>query len=212
MYQDNEPDLVEQRDRAEKLAVAGDLALPGVRRVLDIGCGVGRWGWFLAAENQEIVYEGIDFSSTLIDMARREADSRGFPQLSFQTMAATRIDPSALAPAYDLVLIAGLLMYLNDTDCLKVLVDAGQLTAAGGRVYVREPVGVGERFTLNRFYSEELAHEYSAIYRSTQELEQLVDNALLGQGFRRLKGAYLFPEHLEKRVETRQYYIVLEKD
>lgn len=213
MYQDNEPQLVEQRDLREKESIAPLLGLDSIDSVLDIGCGIGRWGWLIGEHAPQASYLGIDFSPALVDKARAEAINRGHPQLRFQTMSATDIRPAelTLAPPYDLVLISGLLIYLNDADCLSLLHAAARLCAPGGRIYLREPVGVDARFTLNRFYSNELAHEYSAIYRTIDELNTMLEEALAGVEFETVNADFLFPETLEKRVETRQYFMVMQR-
>ncbi|MEX5341768.1 class I SAM-dependent methyltransferase [Pseudomonas sp. I2] len=213
MYQDHSPELVEQRDQAEKRALAPQLQLHAGSRILDIGCGIGRWGWFIDEQVADAQYLGIDFSPALIDKASTEAQRRSKLGLRFQVMSATAIDPASLvlgAP-FDLVIISGLLIYLNDEDCVNVLRHAGQLCAPGGLIYVREPVGVAERFTLDRFYSNELEHEYSAIYRTIVELGQLMAHALEPGAFTAQAAEFLFPADLEKRAETRQYYTILRK-
>ncbi|MDD1507781.1 class I SAM-dependent methyltransferase [Pseudomonas sp. CNPSo 3701] len=213
MYQDNDPELVRQRDQAEKAVLAPQLQLPAAARALDIGCGVGRWGWFLEQTVSGIGYLGIDFSETLIEKARQEALQRGDNALRFQTMSAIDIRPDELlvqAP-FDLVIISGLLIYLNDDDCIRVLRSACQLCAPGGKIYLREPVGVQERLTLDRFYSEELKYEYSAIYRTVAELEALLGQAQVLPALRIQVSASLFPADLEKRTETRQHYFILKK-
>ena len=213
MYQDNDPELVKQRDLAEKAVLAPLLKIDSGSSVLDIGCGVGRWGWFLSERASNIDYVGIDFSASLIEKAQEEALQLGLSQLNFQTMSAITIKPEELfvTPPYDLILISGLLIYLNDEDCSKVLADASRLCAANGLIYIREPVGISERFTLDRFYSSELSQEYSAIYRTVDELHILFDQAFAGDMFEEKVSDFLFPESLEKRVETRQYYIVLQR-
>lgn len=213
MYQDNDPALVEQRDQAEKRVLAPQLRLASGSRILDIGCGIGRWGWFLHDHTPDAEYLGIDFAASLIEKAQAEAVRRGKPDLRFQVMSAIAIEPDALVvpPPYDLVIISGLLIYLNDEDCVKVLADAGRLCAPGGRIYLREPVGVSERFTLDRFYSNELGQEYSAIYRTIDELDRLLEQALEPGRFSVRIAEFLFPDNLEKRAETRQYYTILQK-
>jgi cyclopropane fatty-acyl-phospholipid synthase-like methyltransferase len=213
MYQDHNAELVEKRDQAEKAAMADILGLGQVQRILDIGCGTGRWGWYLASNCQGLEYLGLDFSASLIEKAQREIVKRQLAGLHFQVMSATDIQPQALllqAP-FDLALISGLLIYLNDADCIKVLRDAAQLIVSGGGIYLREPVGVSERFTLDRFYSEELADEYSAIYRTADELRKLMAQAFEGLGIFVEHEGFLFPEGLEKRAETRQYFFVLRR-
>ncbi|MDF0731915.1 class I SAM-dependent methyltransferase [Pseudomonas entomophila] len=213
MYQDNHPELVERRDATEKSVLAPQLRLGIGSRVLDIGSGIGRWGWFVHDQAPEAHYLGIDFSASLVEKAEAEAIRRGKPQLRFQVMSATAIAPDALAlaPPYDLVIISGLLIYLNDQDCLKLLAQASQLCAPGGQIYLREPVGVSDRFTLDRFYSSELQHEYSAIYRTIDELDQLLARALEPGQFSVRAADFLFAAELEKRAETRQYYTIVQK-
>lgn len=214
MYQDRQPELVAARDLAEKAAVESILGLAEISRVLDIGCGIGRWGWFLEERCRDLNYLGLDFSASLIAKARQEARRRGCSGLEFQVMSATDIDEAALLhPApFELLLISGLLIYLNDDDCLKVLRDAGRFCKEGGAIYLREPVGISERFTLDRFYSEELADEYSAIYRSVGELKAMMEAVFVGQGINIEREGFLYPDELEKRRETRQYYFVLRRN
>lgn len=213
MYQDQQPELVEERDRREKLRVAPGLALGMARRVLDIGCGIGRWGWLLAEEAPQADYLGIDFSAALVEKARDEARQRGYERLLFQRMSATDIRPSelALSPPYDLLLVSGLLIYLNDSDCQELLRQALQLCAPGGRIYLREPVAVEQRLTLDRFFSKELEHEYSAVYRTVAELKDMLVQAGGGEGPAILEEDCLFAEALEKRAETRQYFMILQR-
>ncbi|MFH6910172.1 class I SAM-dependent methyltransferase, partial [Vibrio fluvialis] len=77
------------------------------------------------------------------------ARQRGYERLLFQRMSATDIRPAelALSPPYDLLLVSGLLIYLNDSDCQELLRQALQLCAPGGRIYLREPVAVEQRLT-----------------------------------------------------------------
>lgn len=213
MYQDHQPHLVVARDLAEKAAVESILGLADISRVLDIGCGIGRWGWFLEERCLDLNYLGLDFSPSLISQAQQEAQKRGCHRLTFQVMSATDISETALLqPApFELLLISGLLIYLNDDDCVKVLRDAARFCKEGGVIYLREPVGLSERLTLNRFYSEELADEYSAIYRSVRELKTMMKEAFFGREVSVEREGFLYPDDLEKRRETRQYYFVLRR-
>jgi 2-polyprenyl-3-methyl-5-hydroxy-6-metoxy-1,4-benzoquinol methylase len=212
MYQDDNPQLVEQRDQTEKDIISQKIDRTSLRKVFDVGCGIGRWGWFWAAENSDIAYQGIDFSQGLIDSAIAEASKRSFPNLQFQQMSAVDITPAKLAvlPPYDLVIISGLLIYLNDQDCLKMLQQIAEFTAPNGQVYIREPVAVEQRLTLNQFYSEELADDYSAIYRNETEMQSYIEQAF-GDNFHLVETGPLFPDNLEKRAQTRQHFFILQK-
>ena len=47
IYQDKNPNLAEKRDKAEKELLLPKFKLSGRERVLDIGCGTGRWAEIL---------------------------------------------------------------------------------------------------------------------------------------------------------------------
>src|SRR5215831_3684824 len=55
----------------QQLALRPWLRVAPGTRVLDVGCGVGRWSRLLAARGA--VVTGVDLSPTMIDQARRRA-------------------------------------------------------------------------------------------------------------------------------------------
>src|ERR1700689_5414889 len=64
-------------DWEQRLALAPWLRVPAATRVLDVGCGVGRWSRLLAGRGAEVL--GVDLSPTMISEARRRADADGVP-------------------------------------------------------------------------------------------------------------------------------------
>lgn len=205
MYQDHDPDLAAQRDRWEQETVLSLLALQGTRSVLDIGCGVGRWAGHL--EPFVAAYLGIDFSAGLLDIARQRASLLPAPErFRFQRVSAADIErvPLALSPPFDLILVAGVLVYLNDEDCAATLDGIAALSAPSASVYVREPMAKETRLTLERFYSSELRDQYSAIYRTQEQYSGLFEEHLLRRGFECAHSGPLFPEGLHNRRETAQ--------
>jgi len=104
-------------------------------RVLDVGCGIGRWSRRLAARGAEVT--GIDFSPTMIAEAGRLAALQGVAQrcrFSVQDLAA--LDA---AGRFDVVLSVTVLQHILDPRALRAAVQrmAAHL-AHGGTLIVLE--------------------------------------------------------------------------
>jgi 2-polyprenyl-3-methyl-5-hydroxy-6-metoxy-1,4-benzoquinol methylase len=63
---------------SQRLALAPWLAITPGTRVLDVGCGVGRWSRLLAARGGEVA--GVDLSPTMVKVASRRAAAAGLSE------------------------------------------------------------------------------------------------------------------------------------
>ncbi len=211
MYQDKNPDLAEQRDRDEKSIITPFLELDKNIKVLDIGCGVGRWANIF--KGKVSAYLGLDFSEELLQIANSiYADSL---EINFQKMSATELNPELLLiqKPFDLIIISGLLIYLNDLD-IKNLIDAIILLSKKGTIiYLREPISLlTERKILIDHFSKDLNSSYHAIYRTQRELEDLVVEPLTNDGFSLKTKDFLFhSDSLDTKKDTKQYFFILKK-
>ena len=111
------------------LAALGPLLRrPGVR-VLDAGCGGGKWGFYLAERFPEARIMGIDFSSAVAGAeARRLRDPGRWPRLAF-----LRADVGNLPfrdGAFDVILSLGVLGHLEDPR--PAARETARLLAPGG--------------------------------------------------------------------------------
>lgn len=80
------------------------------RRVLDIGCGPGHYGVSLAKQGAERVV-GIDFSPSMIDIARRHAEAAGVAdRCEFQTLDIYDYRPSV---PFDYSIVMGVMDYIE---------------------------------------------------------------------------------------------------
>ncbi len=211
LYQDAHPEVAEARHRFETEHVIPHLALEARPRVLDVGCGNGRWARTLSGAVED--YLGIDFSPGLIAQARESmATSPDGDRFGFQVLSAAELAGEALdvPPPFELVVVAGVLLYLNDGDVDRVLSAIPSLLAPRAVVYVREPVTLTERLTLAGFPSSELEAEYTAVYRPAEHYRERLESHLAARGFRFTVDAPISSE-LRNRAETTQHYFVLER-
>jgi SAM-dependent methyltransferase len=107
---------------------------PGAR-VLDVGCGVGRWSRLLAARGAHVT--GIDLSPTMIAQAKHRAARAGLThQCRFIRQDLAALDAGS---RFDLVLGVTVLQHILDADALRSAVQ--RMTdhlADGGRMVLLE--------------------------------------------------------------------------
>lgn len=203
MYQDTRAALAAARDEREVADVLPCLRLDARQtRVLDVGCGVARWGGHLAG--RVAGYVGLDFSPGLIRLASEDlADWYPDGSGTATVLSATELDRGGFESAsFDLVIVSGVMVYLNDEDCAAMLRTIAGLTAPGGQIYIREPMARTERLTLRGHWSDELAADYSAVYRSVATYDALFAEHL--DGCTPTAAFELAPE-LANRAETAQF-------
>lgn len=107
---------------------------PGCR-VLDVGCGVGRWSRLLAARGAQVT--GIDLSPTMIEEAERRAAQAGVADRC--TFHVQDVSDLRVRGQFDLVLAVTVLQHILDPAGLRAAVLAmTQRLAPGGRIVLLE--------------------------------------------------------------------------
>lgn len=210
MYQDNNPELVKQRNAKEVEKLLPLLQLDTQSKVLDIACGIGRWSDAIASEIDK--YCGVDFCEDFILKAQELNPDKG--NRTFLVGKSNEIEDCLQKNnqgKFNRVLLIGALVYLNDKDVEAAFAQIGNIVDEKSIVIIREPIGIGERLTLKEHFSDELKDTYNAIYRTRDELVSVLDKTLLEKGFRISEEGYLFDKSLNNRKETAQYYFVLER-
>jgi cyclopropane fatty-acyl-phospholipid synthase-like methyltransferase len=206
MYHDGAPALAEARDRCEKEFVLPLLSLQRDTRVLDVGCGLGRWA--VAIAPLVASYTGIDFSDGLLVQGRAIcAQIPGAEKAVFERCDAR--DVGRLDGPFDRIVLAGILQYLNDDDARRCLDGVASLAAPDAVVYVREPMRTRARLTFDRYWSDDLETDYSTIYRTVSEYEDMLAATLGPVGLRMQLMGDLYPPELEHPLETRQRLMLL---
>ncbi len=167
----------EQRHVAERNQILASLSVDATSRVLEIGCGAGRWATTLLAEIPSPIarYVGVDFSPSLIALAWRIHQNTN---AKFMIMAADALDEAALGTEgpFSHAIVCALILYLNDEAVTQLLASIARLLLPGGRLYLREPICIeDQRLTLVREYSDALRDRYNAVYRTDTELRALIE-------------------------------------
>ena len=207
LYQDSNPSIAESRDAHEKKIALPLLELSGKENLLDIGCGIGRWAEILKGDLHN--YCGIDFCSGLIDLAKKSCNN---PNVKFLVAGAEEVASEQVVNEgpFNRFIISGLMIYLNESQIIKMLQGICAVAQDEAQIYIREPLAVSERLTLNKFWSDELSSSYSAIYRTEEELRDLIKLAFSDKSVDEFEFNSVYAEEsLNNRKETRQYYTVI---
>lgn len=212
-FHDNDPEIVLERDKAEKLIIRKYIHFRPGDLVLDIGCGVGRWGDTIVPLLKDGRYVGVDYSDEMLKIARDafQGDDRAiFLNGSFQE-AESRLTDSGCTLRFDKILVNGVLMYINDLDIIACLESVDRLLRPGGFFYLKETVGVNERLSLDEFFSEDMVSNYSAIYRSVKEYTAIIRDCFLTRSYSLISCGPSWNENFEEDKETYNTYWVLRK-
>lgn len=193
---------VEERHEKESEILLNELDLKD-KVILEIGCGIGRWAEVFHDKCKS--YNGIDYSENLIEIAN---ENYNYSNCHFQYMSAVDISRDALTikEPFDIVVITGVLLYINDEDIKKISEIISKLIHEDSVIFIKEPLSnMDTRLTLKDFYSEELENEYNAIYRTPEELLSLFENVKKNYSVKR-GDMY---NNLNKREETSYKYFVI---
>ncbi len=178
-------------------------------RVLDLGCGIGRWAEFILPDCGH--YCGVDFSDEMIREAEQTCNQRGGSfQLHCMSVAdAATQDTTFYGGMFHLVIISGVLMYLNDPDVERIFCCLPNLLAEHCVVYSAEPIGLERRLTLSNFPSQTFHTEYSAIYRTQEEYDAFFA-PLIESGFSIFRREPM-PKFGEHYTDTARCYTLLRR-
>lgn len=175
----DETAAVRLRDALERAHLDRVLTLRPTDRVLDLGGGAGRIALHLAPRVAEVVL--VDASPALVEAAREAAAARGLTQVTCRV--GDVMGPYPEGP-FDVVIVFGVLMYLDDAALAGLAVRLATCVKPGGTLIVKEPVttdGVpqedvrrdahGEIGYLGRFrpraaYAQSLASHFAAVYQA----------------------------------------------
>ena len=202
---DQDPEYAVKWDEYEKGFVLPKLMLNRNKVVLDLGCGMGRLADAVSDKVKE--YYGVDFSSEMIAVAKQNVRNNNCHFYTISIVDALS-DPKITARKYDLVLMAGVSMYINEDELEESYRLLRNLVNKDSLFYFEESVGKKERLTLNHMWSEDLQDYYGAIYRTREEYKSLIDEYINGVEY--IEEGYMNFLDKEEQTETSHWYALLQ--
>jgi SAM-dependent methyltransferase len=159
-------------------------------RVLEVGSGGGRWGFFLADKVSE--YVGLDISSAMVAAAAREGQRRGLANVKFECRSLLDYPRDQ---KFDLIFFSGVLQYMDDDVVAQSIAFASNLMMPEGVIISRDSVQLAERV--------EKTGNYPVIYRTPEEYLHLFE----AQGFRRDYMDLSYPPKRFTNLASRLYEV-----
>ncbi|MDC0271408.1 class I SAM-dependent methyltransferase [Akkermansiaceae bacterium] len=124
------------------------------KKILEIGCGSGRYAPYFARRG--ISYLGIDISGEMISLAKSIYGNND-PLIKFLHID----DVSVLNDHFDLIIFGGITQYLNDDEVSEIVAKCSNLT--NGQIITRDTLALRARQTITNA-------DYPVVYRTGDEL------------------------------------------
>lgn len=205
LLQDRNPNLALERSAFEIQKIYSYIVSSEALRVLDVGCGIGRWGVALKSEIKS--YLGTDFCEPLLAIAKQQLSE--VPDCIFEKLEAHDARHTEIGIESDVIIFSGVAQYLSNKELSFALTNfITILKRSKGTLYFRCSISNSETFSLVNHWSEELETHYSAKYRSVSELELYFEQAGYYECAKIFSSGKLYPAHLQNRKETQQWYWV----
>ncbi len=168
------------------------------KSVLEAGCGTGRWtSKFLKYANSIDAYEK---DSQLIKYAMEKYGKN--KKVNFINKSITNIN---LKKKFDVIISIALLHYLNNKEYNSFFDNIKKISRKNSILIFRESMSIEYDFELFMFYSKILKTQYSAHYRS---IENIKDK--LGKQFALIDEHKIFNPEIQK-PETYQNLVIFRK-
>lgn len=180
--------------------------------VFELGFGTGRMTKYIVPTAKQ--YIGVDYVQEFVDIIK-ERDDIGIKEntrfLNYDFEQFLSDANSENIPKFThFFLSGGVSMYMNDEVVQRCIEKMEEILCEESIIYISEPIALEERLTLNSFYSEQIAHDYSAIYRTEEEYMTLF-TPLLKKGYLVKKSELFFENDIKKQKETQQWIFILER-
>jgi SAM-dependent methyltransferase len=162
--------------------------------LLDFGCGDGSTLVLLRELSSIKELWGLDLSERLIEIGKTKLGNTA-------SLAVADFTEVEEIPPTDITLSLGVLPYIFDLELAR-----RYLALIGSRrLILRSPCSVEGRIEINK-YSEDLGAQYAAVYRTLEEIEELLTDR-----FDILSVERAYPDEIESKYGTKQFFFVCEQ-
>lgn len=168
------------------------------KSILEAGCGTGRWTSKIIKLADNI--DAYEKDEQLIKFAIKKLGQN--KNLNFINKSVTEIN---LKKKYDAIISIALLHYLNEKEYNSFFKKIKKISKKKTILIFRESMSFKYDFELFRYYSKILKTEYSAHYRSIQNVKDK-----LGRSFKLIKQQKIFRPEKNKN-ETYQNLLIFKK-
>jgi len=145
----------------------------------------------------------------LVDIATERF--KNISHARFLCLPAEQVSDTKIDKRFNLILSLGLFIYLNDEELVQTIRGYASVADSSCRIMIREPVGTTGRLTIKEHFSEDMDQIYNAIYRTEEEILEVMQSELCSAGFRFSGSGDVYEAALNNRSETKQRWMLLEK-
>ncbi len=183
-------DKVEEQTQREVGLVLEAVPDASEKTLLDLGCGDGRQLVPLCHHFKEAT--GVDYAEGLLEIAEN--------RLAEENVKADLIESDAVGfrsnRSFDVVLLSGLFPCLDDAQAEQLLKNLNEYTNENSTVLVRTSIATDRRINVVNQYSAELSAEYTAYYRTHDEMLRMFQK----QGWKLEKDCSLYQHRSDTGV------------
>jgi len=133
-------------------------------QVLEMGCGSGRWTFFLASKCKLVT--AIDFSDEMIKLAKSIQRKKNIKNIKF---ICKKAENYCDYKKYNIIYLSGFLQYLNDVDIMKLINNLTKMSDKKTLIISRDTISL-----TNKRITE--TGDYQVIYRTVNEYKNIFSN------------------------------------
>lgn len=151
------------RCRAEQKHILNIYPLTSETRILEVGSGGGRWGFFFA--DKVCGYIGLDISRKMVEIAESDRIRRDLSNIRFECCDFLEF---TCDEKFDLVYFSGVLQYMDDPVVKQCIAKASEILSETGLIISRDTIQTTKRV--------EKASDYPVIYRTSAEYKEIFES------------------------------------